>query len=144
MITVFITVSCVRENTKVKTIADSVSKEHESIKVQEPQGKVNNPQRKVESKDTVNLKSLSPEQTMAKFGKPVSRDEFDLSQPLSEFRIEILNYIPEKDRYSSSIKFRELTWNYVETDNMITLWYQNKGDKWVCIDYAVWNKNAAF
>lgn len=80
------------------------------------------------SNETI-LKRLSPEEALRKFGKPLATDSFDLSRPLSEFRIEIYNYVPEGERNSRDIKIKEYTWAYNSQDN-ITVWYRQNQGTW--------------
>nr|WP_199077616.1 hypothetical protein [Pedobacter sp. ASV19] len=108
-----------------------------------PAIKKENPMDKTEKIDTAAIKKLSPEQAAAKFGKPIKSEDFNLSSPLSEFRIEIYNHIPEKDRYSPEVKIREYTWVYNKEEN-ITVWYQRKQDKWQFLHFNTWPKDAEF
>jgi len=89
----------------------------------------------------ISLKKLSPEEALAKFGKPLTTDSFDLFAPLSEFRIEIYNYVPEEERNSPNIKIKEYTWTYNSQDN-ITVWYRLNQGAWGFVHYSIWRKDA--
>lgn len=93
--------------------------------------------------DTMVLKTLSAEQAQLKFGKARQFIDFDLSEPLTEFRIEIYNYIQKDKRNSAEVKIRELTWTYNQTDNL-TAWYIIKGNKRIFLHYHIWPNNAVF
>lgn len=98
---------------------------------------------KINAMDTLALKRLSADQAQSKFGKPLKIEDFNLSQPLTEFRIELYNHIPERDRNSAKIKFRELTWGY-DKNNNLTAWYQLKNEEWIFLNYSIWPKDAVF
>jgi hypothetical protein len=93
--------------------------------------------------DTLELKKISPEKAIAKFSKPLKDEYFNLSEPLPEFRVEIYNTVPEKNRHSAAMKFRELTWVYDKSHN-ITVWYQAKQNQWVFVNFRIWPNDAVF
>jgi len=93
--------------------------------------------------DTAALKKMYAGQAELKFGKPLAKEDFDLSVPLTEFRIEIYNYVKESERNDGRLKIRELTWNYNHTDKL-TAWYRLENKKWRFLHYNIWPKDAVF
>lgn len=101
------------------------------------------PKSTIEAFDLKQLKSLSPETAIERFGKTIGTDQFDLSNSLNEFRIEIYNFIPYEDRSSVKVKIKELSWGYNEEKNL-TVWYVYKQEKWQYLHYSLWHKDARF
>ncbi len=88
------------------------------------------------------LKQYSADAAIKHYGLPQVKETFDLSSPLSEFRVEIYNYIPEKDRLSK-LKILEHTRNYNSKDN-ITVWYKQHQKQWIYLHHNIWPKDAVF
>ncbi|WP_459211628.1 hypothetical protein [Aquimarina rhabdastrellae] len=89
-----------------------------------------------------NLPKLSFRNFITTYKKPHTEEEFFLNTPISEFRIELLNYFTQEEQ-SKSILIKEVTWNYSQNEN-ITAWYQKKNTSWVFIHKLIWDKTSEF
>ncbi len=88
------------------------------------------------------LKQYTAFQATENYGQPQKKETFDLSNPLSEFRVEIYNHIPQNKRISN-LKILEHTRNYNTKEN-ITIWYKQQQKQWVYLHHNIWPKDAVF
>ena len=78
------------------------------------------------------------------FGFILKEEEILLGRdPLHEFRGNLsVIFTPEEIR-SKTIKIKEVTWEKDSVNN-ITVWYQDKQEKWIPIDVFQWVKGSEF
>lgn len=88
------------------------------------------------------LKNKSLEEAIAIAGPSDEATEFYMSDSLSEFRIELLNFFKRKDYLHKRIQIKEVTWYNGEKN--ITVWYQEENFSWRFITMSVWDKDADF
>jgi hypothetical protein len=88
------------------------------------------------------LKDKSLEEAIAIAGPSDEATVFYMSDSLSEFRIELLNFFKRKDYLHKRIQIKEVTWYNGEKN--ITVWYQEENFSWRFITMSVWDKDAEF
>lgn len=88
------------------------------------------------------LKGKALEAAIAIAGPSDEATEFYMSDSVSEFRIELLNFFKRKDYLHKRILIKEVTWYNGEKN--ITVWYREENLSWNFITMAVWNKDAVF
>jgi hypothetical protein len=98
------------------------------------------------SQDTINIKdlrTLTLNQSIKKFGTPIQEDSFVLNESLSEFRIELYNIFTREEASSESIRIKESTWEK-DSKHHITVWYKRKNNDWVPVHVLQWAKETEF
>lgn len=88
------------------------------------------------------LKDKPLEEAIAIAGPSDEATEFYMSDSLSEFRIELLNFFKRKDYLHKRIQIKEVTWYNGEKN--ITVWYREENFSWRFITMSVWDKDAEF
>jgi hypothetical protein len=88
------------------------------------------------------LKDKPLEEAIAIAGPSDEATGFYMSDSLSEFRIELLNFLKRKDYLHKRIQIKEVTWYNGEKN--ITVWYQEENFSWRFITMSVWDKDAEF
>ena len=92
---------------------------------------------------TDTILKLALQDAIDKYGKPESRTLLNTSEDItSEFRIELRNFYSETE-LEEGIAIEELTWS-LDKDNNITIWYENRADKWVPKHHLIWDKQSEF
>lgn len=94
---------------------------------------------------SVPLKELEGEtfeEAVAKLGQPQQDVMFDLSEGVTEFRIELLNTFGEEFKQGKSVMIREVTW--VDNDHFITLWFHQAEATWSAVSVSRWHKDTEF
>lgn len=77
---------------------------------------------------------------------PISDETFILGKKdgfITEFRAGLSNIFKEEEIKNKEIKIREITWETSKTQNL-TIWYEEKDNKWVPIDHFIWDKESEF
>ena len=89
------------------------------------------------------LKSMSRDEALQRFGEPAARDEFDLSQDVPEFRIELLNLYSSDEIKNGPPRISEVTWALSPQKNL-TIWYDRKNGGWAAVHYLEWQPGDDF
>ena len=96
--------------------------------------------------DNENFMTFELPVALLELGEPLTREQFN-TLALPEFRIELLNYLPARE----DIWIEELTWDISSTSGVsdegierLTIWYVQKNDKWLPIDYLQWSTDWEF
>jgi hypothetical protein len=83
-----------------------------------------------ETRDYSELKSLTLQEAKQRLGDPKEEAEFELTNAVGEFRIELLNHFSEDELAQKPRPLiKEVTW-HVEGEKDITLWYRKSGNQW--------------
>ncbi|OCG57615.1 hypothetical protein A9G40_11795 [Gilliamella sp. Nev3-1] len=62
---------------------------------------------------------------------------------ITEFRAGLFKFFTQKQIKSRDIKIREVTWASNKEENL-TVWFEEKDDKWIPVEHSIWNKRAVF
>jgi hypothetical protein len=62
---------------------------------------------------------------------------------ITEFRAGLFKFFTQKQIKSRDIKIREVTWASNKEENL-TVWFEEKDDKWIPVGHSIWNKRAVF
>lgn len=89
------------------------------------------------------LKNLTKNEAILKYGKPTSSEQFILDDAQGEFRNRISDKFSAKERQSESILIDELTWEK-DKKNWITVWYQVTKNKSIPKEIFIWRKGTEF
>jgi hypothetical protein len=83
-----------------------------------------------ETRDYSDLNSLTLQEAKRRLGDPKEETEFEMTNAVGEFRIELLNHFSEEELARQPRPLiKEVTWN-VEREKDITVWYRKRGDQW--------------
>jgi len=63
---------------------------------------------------------------------------------VAEFRGNLYDYISKEEYKKDSIPIKEVTWSIINKKKNVTIWYQQKENKWKDIDVFNWDKNSDF
>ena len=69
--------------------------------------------------------------------------EFAMTESLHEFRVELLNILPQSDPKNRGIVIREMTWTGLEDGNK-TIWLQKIDGEWKAIHEMTWQPDTEF
>ncbi|WP_055446529.1 hypothetical protein [Lacinutrix mariniflava] len=89
------------------------------------------------------LKEITLEKALENYIKPKKINEFNLNNvTYTEFRIILKNHF-SKEQINQAITIKEVTWDF-KTDSLVTVWYQEKEEKWLPLDLSVYSKFTEF
>lgn len=90
-----------------------------------------------------NLSILNLNDAKARYGPPFKEKAYKLNEVhLTEFRITLRNFYSDEE-FQKPIPIREVSWK-IENDSLVTVWYENKNEKWIPFDTYSYSKFSEF
>lgn len=88
------------------------------------------------------LKALSMDSVLQKYGKPEKNYSFKMKEPMHEFRVELLNFYPQDKPENRDVEIQELWWR--DGDYNVTVWFHQIQGQWQVLDARRWHKDIEF
>jgi len=83
------------------------------------------------------------EVVMTELGQATEETEFEMTETLHEFRIELLNILPQSDPKNRGVLIKEMTWTGLDVGNK-TIWSQKIDGEWKAIHEMTWQPYTEF
>ena len=80
---------------------------------------------------------------MIELGQATTETEFEMTESLREFRIELLNILPQSDPKNKGVLIKEMTWTGLDDGNK-TIWFQKIDGEWKAIHEMTWHPDTEF
>lgn len=91
------------------------------------------------------IKNMSLENVVRDY-PPIATETFILGKEggiITEFRVGLLDIFKADEIKKNNITIKEMTWK-INTEQNLTVWYQEKNTQWIPIDHLIWDNNTEF
>ena len=79
----------------------------------------------------------------SEMGPADTETEFEMTEGLREFRIELLNILPQSNPKNRGVVIKEMTWTGLDVGNK-TIWFQKIDGEWTAIHEMTWHPDTEF